>query len=481
MRPACGQCLKAGWKCPQYGDAIDRMFQHHDPSSYRSYVDSKGLGSNTEKWSGKYPMALIGSRGCRVNPPRELIQPIADRAIDFFLATHVFRDCGRVRGHYEYLSIIGEEVSNRKQLSVSLSAVALAAYAYSFRHPGLLEESRRQYGHALRLINTALSSQEEMAHDSTIISILLLGTFETITSGNPQSLSHCDAHIRGAMMIIHSRGNHMLDTRRGQQLFLHICWCLSVNCVLHSYPVPAELITIRQLTASCLDTNDPVWKSFDLEFKVAKFRADVKHNILRGRQLVNVALNIDREFVLLAGDFPVQWHFRTMALDEPSELVFGSSYHVYPDVWVAAIWNKLRTCRLLLHQEICAQLSDILATTPEQYPALDASCYHSSFEVMQNLALQVLATVPQFCGLVSMPSGDLLQTGKHVFCDRSASGIPTVAGLYLLFWPLLTAGRIVKSDVQRKWIVDRSRYIGRITGIQQAFSLADVVESHNSD
>ncbi|RHZ65256.1 hypothetical protein CDV55_107141 [Aspergillus turcosus] len=352
---------------------------------------------------------------------------MTDRAIDYFLAAHVFRDCGLVRGHYEYLSMLDEEVRNRKQLSVTLSAVALAAYAYSFRHPCVLEASRHQYGHALRLINAALSSQEEMAHYSTIISILLLATFETITSGNS---------------------------------------------------VPAEL-TIHQLTATFLDTNDPAWKLFDLEFKVAKFRADVKHNILRGRHLLDVARHIDREFVLLAGNLPVQWHFRTMALDEPSELVLGSSYHVYPDVWVAAIWNKLRTCRLLLHQEICAQLSDILATTPEQYSALDASCYQSSFEVMQNLALQVLATVPQFCGLVSMPSGDLLQTGKDVFRDRSASGIPTVAGLYLLFWPLLTAGRIVKSDVQRKWIVDRSRYIGRITGIQQAFSLADVVERHN--
>ncbi|RHZ52835.1 uncharacterized protein CDV56_105574 [Aspergillus thermomutatus] len=416
------------------------MFQHHDPRNC-GYADSRHLGSNIEKRLSRKPTALVKARECRANPPRELLRPIADRAIDFFLATHVFRDCGRVRGHYEYLSMFGEDVRNRKQLFVSLSAVALAAYAYSFQHPALLEESRRQYGHALQLINTALSSREEMANDSTIVSILLLSTFETITSGNPQSLSHCNAHIRGAMTIIHLRGHRMFESRRGQQLFLHICWCLSVNSVLHSYPVPPELIAIRQLTARYLDTSDPAWRLFDLEVKVAKFRADVKLNILRGRRLLNVALDIDREFVLLAGDFPVQWRFRSMTLDEPSELVFGSSYRVYPDVWIAAIWNKLRTCRLLLHKEICTQLR---------------------------------GTVPQFCGLVSMSSGDLLQTEKDIFRDPSASGIPTVAGLYFLFWPLLTVGCIVESDVQRKWIVDRSRYIGRMTGIQQAFSLADV-------
>ncbi|KAF7176370.1 hypothetical protein CNMCM7691_002499 [Aspergillus felis] len=454
------------------------MFQYYDLRNYSCMV-SRGPGSNTEKRCSRDPTALVEPREYRVNPPRELIHSINDRAIDFFLATHVSHDCGSVRGHYGYLSVLSDEVRNRKQLSASLSAAALAAYAYSFQHPALLEESRCQYGRALHLINAALSSQEEMAHDSTIISILLLSTFETITSGSPQTLSQCDAHIRGAMTIIHLRGHRMLESRHGQQLFLHICWCLSVNCILHSYPVPAELTTIRQSIGGYLDTSDPAWKLFDLECKVAQFRADVKHNLLHDRYLLNVALDIDRELVLLTSDLPVQWHFRTIALDKPSELVFGSSYHVYPDVWVAAIWNKLRTCRLLLHKEICTQLSDILATSPEQFSPSDTSCHRSSFEAMQTLALQVLATVPQFCGLVSRSSGDLLQTEKNISRDSSTRGIPTVAGLYFLFWPLLMAGLVVESDVQRKWIVDRSRDIGRMTGIQQAFSLADVVESHN--
>lgn len=28
--PACNQCQKAGWKCPQYGDSLERMFQYPD-------------------------------------------------------------------------------------------------------------------------------------------------------------------------------------------------------------------------------------------------------------------------------------------------------------------------------------------------------------------------------------------------------------------------------------------------------------------
>ena len=443
------------------------MFQHQSPTYFTQSADPKSTQPNHRlAWTS------------HVNLPRHVSQPINDLAIDFFLSTHVFREYGYVRGHYEYLSGLGSEIRSNKTLLMTISAVALAAYAYKFWYPALLQQARRHYGHALQLINTALSVREEIIKDSTIISILLLGTFETVTSGNQKSFSHCEAHIRGAMATISIRGHHIVTSRRGQQLFLHMCWCLSVNCIVHSIQIPKELVSLRRYATSYLDANNPAWRLLDISFKLAKFRADVKTRVLSDyRSIVDVAFQIDRELFSLANDMPIQWRFQTVSVLEQSELVFGTKYHVYPDLWVASIWNAYRTCRLLLHQEIRTQLTYVLDTCPQSFTPMDMLNYQSSTDTLQQLALGIYATVPQFCGHISLPSGCLIQTEGIVSQDPLIGGIPTTAGVYFLFWPLFSAGQTIDCEMQRKWIVDRSRYIGRTTGLQQAFALADLIEN----
>lgn len=82
---------------------------------------------------------------------------------------------------------------------------------------------------------------------------------------------------------------------------------------------------------------------------------------------------------------------------------------------------------------------------------------------MQQLVSDICASVPQYCGYLPVKSGSVSYT------QTVSNGIPAIAGIYLLFWPLLYAGQMAISEYQRDWIIDRMRYIGETTGIQQAF------------
>ena len=332
--------------------------------------------------------------------PRSIVRPIHDRAIDFFLVTYAFPDSGPIRGCYGYLTVFLDGSGSDETFQTSLRAVALAAYACGFHYPDLLIEARRKFGVALRLVNTALSSPQA-TNDGTVISIILFSTFGVLTSQTLQTVSDCISHTDGAMMITKLRGHQQLESRPGLQLFTHICLICFPNCLLHSTRIPLEMIELRQHAATLLDANDPAWKLSSIMVKVAEFRAAVKEGTLCGcLSIVGAAAYIDAELAYLGENMPGRWRFEKVCLEEPTELLRGNYYHVYPDLWVAYIWNVLRICRLYLHEEISDQLKRNTASLPLS-PSTNHINSQVSAKIPQQLILDICASVPQYCGDLS--------------------------------------------------------------------------------
>ncbi|KAE8147583.1 hypothetical protein BDV25DRAFT_30284 [Aspergillus avenaceus] len=482
-RPSCSQCRRSGWKCPQY-DLVDRMFQREDVGKTVQSTDEFDR-PRPRSTSGSAPNAIIAanetqhclSRGL----PKEVIPSINDLAINFFLSTHVFHDTdGALRGYYEYLPVLRDQTKSHNPLSESLNAVALAAYAYTFRQPDLLVAAKRYYSYVLRHISAALLSPIDAIRDTMIASILLLSTYETLCMEDMSWLSHCIAHIKGAMLVTNIRPHHIMTTRHGLQLFLHMYRCLIMNCLLRSTRVPVELINLRSCASNNLDTNDPAWKLLDICVKVAQFRADVKECIIReDKRIVNKALEIDRGLAALADGMPPRWEFQIIPVKQNSKFACEPHCHVYSDLWMAAIWNNIRTCRLLLYREVCAQFKD----RPIYEKATNDFIHQHANHILEHMASEICATVPQYCGQLPEVIAELKKDERNGAFNSSymaniavSGSVPTTAGVYFLFWPLYNAGQATKSDIQKKWIIDRSRHLGRTTGIQQALVLADVLE-----
>jgi hypothetical protein len=368
-------------------------------------------------------------------------------------------------------------------LSASLNAVALAAYAYAFQYASLLREARRYYGSALQLVNAALSSRQDAAKDTTIISIMLFNTFTALTTKTMQAFEDCDKHIAGVVAVIKLRGSRQLETRLGLQLFVHMCSITIQSCLYHSLRVPADLTKLRDEAEAYLDANDTAWKLSKIIVRLAGFRADVRDGVLCDLfSIVNGAMKLDSELLSLGESMPAQWKFETVSMKEKSELVFEDYLHVYPDLWVGYIWNNLRTCRLLLHEEISNQLKESSALPPQSHLPMETISYQLSIEIMRRMISDICASIPQYSGHLPtiLPSAPVSREGLSWRGSLNllvTDDIPSTAGVYFLLWPLLNAGSMTGSDVQREWIIQRSRFLGRMSGIQQAITLGDILES----
>jgi hypothetical protein len=72
--------------------------------------------------------------------------------------------------------------------------------------------------------------------------------------------------------------------------------------------------------------------------------------------------------------------------------------------------------------------------------------------------------------------------GSQNLSDRNFSAQrkaePYTAGIYSLLFPLFAVGKMKFTPIQqKKWIISRLEYLGRISGISQAFAAAEVMKS----
>ncbi|PYH67893.1 C6 transcription factor [Aspergillus vadensis CBS 113365] len=382
------------------------------------------------------------------------------------MSAHTFHNIGLIRGHYEYLSASKNEVMTEERVVTSLRAVALAAYATKFQHFVLLKKARRYYIAALRHINAALSSPHEAANNATIMSILFLNTFEALTCESKDFPYQRETHLKGVASILDIRGVGLVQSRPGLQMFRQTLLCISVTCLMRSFRIPMGLVKLHRHTAAYMDTDDPAWKLSEIMISLSYFRAQIKCRTLYDpEKMIAYAKDIDRSLCSLTDNMPEDWQFHVVNSAKTSKQVMGTQFHKYSDAWVAGVWNNVRTCRLLLHQEIKQQMENFLDTS-----LFDSVQYQHSVIIMQQLVSDICASVPQYCGDLPVISGSLSDT------QTDSNGIPAVAGIYLLFWPLLYAGQMASSEYQRDWIIDRMHYIGETTGIQQAFVFEDILK-----
>jgi hypothetical protein len=75
-----------------------------------------------------------------------------------------------------------------------MKAVGTAAYAHSVHAPLLMKNARYQYLLALQSTNAALRDPFEVKKDTTLLAIMVLGVFETITGVGRRSLDDWAEH-----------------------------------------------------------------------------------------------------------------------------------------------------------------------------------------------------------------------------------------------------------------------------------------------
>jgi hypothetical protein len=247
----CGQCKRAKRECPGYRILGDVIFRNESDNVIKK-CKAKEARIKTKAVAKSPASDPIPAEGPDVDSEENmdvvqqyiptlsyaLAQSIEERATMFFVANYIIGVNGPTRGHLDYLPDLYHTNTLSEGLMASMQAVGLAGYAHAVRAPSLKKKAQCLYVRALRATNAALRSPLEVRKDSTLMAVMILQIFETVTGCNQKSLAAWAEHVAGAAALLQLRGPEQLDTPSGRRMFIQASASLMISCIQRDLYLP---------------------------------------------------------------------------------------------------------------------------------------------------------------------------------------------------------------------------------------------------
>ncbi|KAH9867264.1 hypothetical protein IAQ61_007856 [Plenodomus lingam] len=530
-RPSCSQCLRAQKECHGYRDPLSMMFKNESvhvarkaERRYEELAKAKGGGDGKSRGSDMLMLTPVLHEGntdvfsfgkewgsarhsstdmdswspYRYPTPksmrRELVPPMEQQALGFFIANYVAQPGLIPRGQFEWVTelLCRDDVDDAFRESVN--AVSLAGYANTCKSPAIMQKAQAAYVSALRSTNASLRDPTLAVKDSVLVSVIMLGMYENMIFHDKRSIEAWAKHVHGACTLINLRGPMQFKSSIARRIF-HQFYGVALLVALetgttvpeglkglyeHLRPKSDYEIHGRQWTTRIVEVmHDAINLNQDK-------RADPKTMLAR-------ALQIDRELDEVKALMPSIWHYETVHLNTPSPYHYGAFYSVYIDPWIAQMWNNLRSCRMYLYKAVRENLKKgCEAYDPPLFSEAEALPQKLGAEqVMHATVAGIIASVPQITGMLPFPRAS-------EYRSFTASQPPTAAprarisarpalqppgtfldpakspGMMHLIWPLYAAGQSDLATYEmREWCIATLQFIARRIGTRQAVVLAE--------
>ena len=174
--------------------------------------------------------------------PRSLTLSIEDQANSFFFHHFVTQGAAPPTSYSSPLPMLFNQKSSwgsvKNPLPEIITAIGMAGISNLQSSPEGMLATRRKYTAVLRTLNAALQDPEKASADSTLMAVMLLGTFEVgfsipknqrlanqsqqVTCTAPQSLKSWANHVKGATAIAKVRGPNQVQTDIGRHILAHL-------------------------------------------------------------------------------------------------------------------------------------------------------------------------------------------------------------------------------------------------------------------
>lgn len=434
-----------------------------------------------------------------------LAPTVDERATGFFVANYVYALDGHTHGYLDFLTDVFKRDTLDEGLVSSMKAVGLAGFAHSTHSPYLIKNARYEYVRAIRHTNAALRDPTAVKKDATLLTIIILGIFESITGGSIRSLRDWVAHVMGAADVIKVRGHEGIKSISGRRMLLQVISNLLISCIQKAEPVPdqiAELIyaaieTIRTKDLvndiqSNIQSNDSAFIVLECMLRFAKLRSDVVHcREIDPLVIYTHCMELDTILENLANNHPEHWRIRTVFTNAAPEFIYNGRYHINTDYIVSQSWNALRIIRFMLNEIVRDLLNPGATPTVPVHTALTGPEFDAqrlkSIATMYAVQEDILYSVPQHTDAIPHNGEDSdvgantsVRTVWSDFRDHPNDERPLakISGALFLIWPLWFVGiNDTASDEIKKFVARNLRMVGDRMGINQAYLLADAVES----
>ena len=178
----------------------------------------------------------------KVFSPRSLLLSIEDQANSFFFHHFVTQGATPPISYCSPLPMLFNQKSSggsaMNPLPGIITAIGMAGISNMQSSPEGMFATRRKHTAVLHTLNAALRDPETASADSTLMAVMLLGTFEVgssilnfgrlaekskqVTCAAPQSLKSWASHVKGATAIAKVRGPTQVQTNIGRHILAHL-------------------------------------------------------------------------------------------------------------------------------------------------------------------------------------------------------------------------------------------------------------------
>ncbi|KAF4449840.1 negative acting factor [Fusarium albosuccineum] len=484
------------------------------PSASESSHDSRDDGDDTNGLSADH--ALLGDA---------LSPELQERGTAFFFARYVAADYGWSQNYAFIYDVWKPPDSAEAQvdpITVGMTAVGLVGLSQVTRCPETMTRARQSYAIALKLTYSALRDPVEVAKDTTMLAVLILGTYEFVSGYSPHTMRAWQDHVNGAATLAGMRGTAQFRTKAGIRMFLMLCHTVLISCIQSGLPMPQALRDLRRQIPPSDDFSGPASRVVEPIYKALQVRYDIKMGKLGSLdEIVDALTGADEEFSSILSELPESWKYHRVQMSRPDPRVFGHSCHVYPGLVESTTWNIVRGIRMLVLETLVEQLGCNL--DPESLHAL--SDYHrqtlaKTIKLLDMLGQAIVASVPQHLGVVSfrdvrnreyqedtvsapakklvcrvrslslnqetrskpslqMPRGpSLVDPAQSTTQDDNAERFMSLASAnHTIVWPLYVLGTSSACSMEAKqYAIERLHVIHQETGLKQARVVAGLLQ-----
>jgi hypothetical protein len=336
---------------------------------------------------------------------KPLLTPVESQALSFFFAHHKIEATDVLGGQYEFLVDMISRDDLEPVLQSSIRATSLACLANSTKSEALMKRARQAYGDALVGTNNALRSPESAVKDSTLVSVVLLGQYETFTfegkSGTPDQAKH----TAGACTLLSLRDRDNFKSRRGLQIFEQV-YRISVMAAFQTDLVTPDNVTqmwVNAATSGIFKSVPQVW-SGNMGRWVHEIMSISQDKTSSPATMVKRCVRTARNFEEFEEMVKGLWMYAVVPIDEPTEGVFGDCYHIYPEPRVASMWNMHRLLFFGLYHVLMKNLRICIATHDVVYPPEELQrLLLASEQSIRKISAEICASIPQTTGQIPFP------------------------------------------------------------------------------
>ncbi|KAK7522558.1 uncharacterized protein IWZ02DRAFT_432557 [Phyllosticta citriasiana] len=505
----CSQCAKSRRTCPGYRSQLDVMFRNESTRiekkvKARAKVtrnavpasDSASPNSSVifEPGSGSSPTSSspASTEFALVQPSFE-VAPTSSSLQPFLLGPNTGVFSAKLADPWITDITPG--------LLHCMKAVGLSGLSRLHHDQKMLNRAWGQYAEAIRLTNQALASPTEALKDGTLLSVIILGVFESSNGRTQQSLDSWAAHISGTAALLSLRGRRQVTTAVGRRMFFQVTSNMLINCIQKDIPFPKEVAALmdsmreaRKKPSNAPDPFQPIWRLRELVVELANFRASVFNKTMSDtHEIIERCIELDTAILSNMQIFPSDVVFTRVYTDADPDIVLDGFYDIYPDFWMVRTFNTMCNFRILLHSMIRATLLRGFSAKP---PVFTQPEYTRQLQLTVNtlygLQADLCASVPQQIGYVSkarrrghspLPQHHKpwLDFENDIFPESWQIGtehMPIIrsSGNNLLNWSLFMIGIMdITTEKTRAWVIDRLEETGSMMGMHHGTVLAKFV------